>query len=123
MERGRIGLFREHPGVLDSLFRVVHELWRPLTSSTSVKSGQVWYQGREGTTGLLKTFMGTQLKTRQRSGNLAKVSQGAKIVDFIYFKQGALHGGLSHGRERGLSFKRIVTAVQGEVDHCAPTTG
>ena len=50
-------------------------------------SGQVWYQEREGTLGLRKTFIGTQLETGQESSTLAKVSQGAKIVDLIYFKR------------------------------------
>ncbi len=102
---------------------MVRELWRPLALSKSVKSGQVWYHGREATTGLLKIFIGTQLETGQLSVTLAKVSEGAKLADLNYFEQGALHGILSHRWERGLSSKRKITAVQGVVDRCVATIG
>ena len=102
---------------------MVRELWRPLALSRSIKSGQVWYQGKEETTGLLKVITGTQPETGQGSGTLAKVSEGAKTVDLNYFEQGALHGILSHKWEHGLSSKRKITAVQGVVDSCVPTIG
>ena len=92
-------------------------------SPTSVECGQAWHQEGEGTTGPQKIIIGTPLETGQWSGTLAKVSQGAKIVFLMYFKRAALHGWLSHRRGRRFSFKRIVTAVRGVVDHYVPTTG
>ncbi len=53
-------------------------------------------------------------------GHSGQVSKVAGIEASIYFKQAALHSGLSHKWEPWFFFQRRVIAFQGVVDHCAP---